>query len=182
MPYMSIDPTSTTMKHPDDYAKRESSRNRAYREAYASPEARAWADSLTPAERERADALGLLSPYIEPASGEHSIDTLPCALEPREEDKRSSNEIPLPLRQRMNAATAHPVWCKVLGDEEKHQAARLRAFLLRSGQPRLCWACLCCLAGESSCTALAHKLGMSKQAFHYHVRTLAKQLGLPQQD
>ncbi len=107
------------MKHPDDYAKRESSRNRAYREAYASPEARAWADSLTPAERERADALGLLSPYIEPTPGEHSLDTLPCALEPREEDKRSSNEIPLPLRQRMNAATAHPVWRKEMKKNTK---------------------------------------------------------------
>ncbi len=77
MPYMSIDPTSTTMKHPDDYAKRESSRNRAYREAYASPEARAWADSLTPAERARADALGLLSHYIEPTAVEQTLDTLP---------------------------------------------------------------------------------------------------------
>ncbi len=169
------------MKHPDTYAKREHLRNRNYRAAFASPEARAWAAALTPAQRERAEALGLLKPCIDPAPGDNSIDTLPCALEPRAEDKRSANEIPLPLHKRLMAAKAHPAWRNLLGDDESHHGTMLQAFVMSSGQPKLCWACLCYLAGSGTCESHAQSLGMSKQAFHYHVRTLEKQLGLPPQ-
>ena len=90
---------TTTMKHPDTYAKREHLRNRNYRAAFASPEARAWAAALTPAERARAQALGLLTPYIDPAPGDNSIETLPCALEPRVENRPFANERPILYRK-----------------------------------------------------------------------------------
>ena len=169
------------MKHPDTYAKREHLRNRNYRAAFASPEARAWAAALTPAQRERAEALGLLKPCIDPAPGDNSIDTLPCALEPRAEDKRSANEIPLPIRQRMNATTAHPVWRRLFGDDETRYGEMLYAYLQSSGHPALRWACLCYLMGQGTCATHAQEMHMSRQAFHYHVRTLEKQLGLPPQ-
>ncbi len=169
------------MKRSDTYASREHLRNRTYRAAFASPEARAWIAALTPSQRERAESLGLLTPYIDPMPGDNSLDTLPCALEPRDEDKRTANEIPLPLRQRLAAACAHPAWRNLLGDDEAHHGTMLQAFVMSSPQPKLCWACLCYLAGSGTCESHAHSLGMSKQAFHYHVRALEKQLGLPPQ-
>ncbi len=172
----------TTMKRPDDYAKRERSRNNAYRAAYASPQARAWADALTPAQREQAEALGLLAPYLDPAPGDNSLETLPCALEPRAEDKWTANEIPLPLRQRLTATKVHPVWRQLFGEDETRYGEMLYAYLQSSGNPALRWGCLRYLMGQGTCESHARELGMSKQAFHYHVRTLETQLGLPPQN
>ncbi len=169
------------MKHPDEYAKREHLRTRAYRKAYESPEARAWAAALTPEQRERAQDLGLLAPYIDPAPGNNSIETLPCALEPRAEDKRDEPELPRAVLQRLKEAGAHPAWRTLLGDDEAHRGEMLLAFVMSSPQPKLCWACLSYLAGDGTCKSHAQQLGMSRQAFHYHVRTLEKQLGLPPQ-
>jgi len=48
----------------DDYAKHESERNRDYQAAWESPEVKAWIDSLSPDDRERMRAKGLLGPEI----------------------------------------------------------------------------------------------------------------------
>ncbi len=170
------------MKRPDDYASRESSRRRAYREAYDSPEARAWIDGLSPAVKSRAAAMGLLKPYLDTVPGDHGLDNLPTSLEPRRDGSYDDGLTAKPIRQRLATAWQHPAWRRLLGDDETHHAEMLRAFLVRSGHPRRCWACLCHLLGHGTCEFHAHQLGMSKQAFHYHVRKLAKQLGLPLQN
>lgn len=45
-----------------DYRQLQGRHRREYREAYASPEAQAWMAALSPAEREKAQRLGLLEP------------------------------------------------------------------------------------------------------------------------
>lgn len=57
----------------DDYAARYSRRDREYAAAYNSPEARAWIESLDPAERKWLQADGLLKPLFE-TSGTGGID------------------------------------------------------------------------------------------------------------
>ncbi len=158
-----------TMKHPDTYASRESSRNRAYRAAFASPEARAWAAALTPAERARAQALGLLTPYIDPTPGDNSIETLPCALEPRVENRHFANERPILYRQPTDS----------YDELNSHHQRLLQAFLQQDDNPALLWACLRFIMGRGTCTEHAKSLGLSKQTFHYHAQRLASLLGLP---
>lgn len=58
----------------DDYAKHESERNRNYRDAWESPEVKAWIDSLSPEDRERMESKGLLGPSIPKDGGGMFID------------------------------------------------------------------------------------------------------------
>ncbi len=82
----------------------------------------------------------------------------------------------------MNATTAHPVWRRLFGDDETRYARMLYAFLESCANPALRWGCLRYLLGQGTCESNARELHMSKQAFHYHVRKLEKQLGLPPQN
>lgn len=65
------------MSKNDSYAIKEASRRKLYEEAYESAEAKAWLQSLSPAERERAEALGLLQALPDTDVSSRSLDTIP---------------------------------------------------------------------------------------------------------
>lgn len=163
----------------DSYARAEAARRRAYRSAYSSAEALTWMAGLKDDAKARAEALGLLKPLLDSTSRDGSLEPLSAATEPCQDDSYDDGLVARPLRDRERAASVHPAWRKLLGDVETHRAELMRAFLESSDNPKRCWACLCFLLGQGTCAHYAKNLGMSKQAFHYHVRKLEKMLGLP---
>lgn len=167
------------MSEYDDYAKRESSRNQQYRKSFLSPAAQKWMASLSPAQREHAEKLGLLEPRMEGMSNGLSVEKLPAALEPRVEDVYDDGLVARPFRRSSRSSIPDVGWDDLLCSTDDGSSSRLHAFLCQGGNPRLRWACVCYLLGKGSCESFARKLGVSKQAFHYHVRKLEKQLGLP---
>lgn len=163
----------------DEYARNEQKRRRAYLDAYASAETRRWIESLSPSDRERAEKLGLLAPRTDWSQGGQSLEQLSPALEPRQEGGFSGGPVARPLRKRLDTRFAFDGWAEAfsrLGDDEE---SMLMAYLAQDGNPRLRWACVCYLLGLGTCEHFARQLGMSKQAFHYHVRKMEKQLGMP---
>ncbi len=159
------------MKYSDEYASHEADRNRAYREAYESPEVRAWIDSLTPAQMIRAQALGLLEPYIDPMPSGHCLETLPAELIPRVEDEHAEAQLPLPVLLRQKRVDYDNL--------DEHRLQLLEAFFQQYGNSERVWACLRYLVGRGRCEELARTQHMSKQAFHYHAQRLAEMLKLP---
>ena len=155
----------------DDYAIREVERNRAYREAYESPEAKKWLESLSPETRLHAQELGLLEPRLDWAVNGHSIDQLVGENEPREEGDFNQGPLSVVERRRMKRSGSN--------SSTDRNRKLLRAFLQRNGNPRLTWAAIRYLQGNGSLESHARAIGMSKQDFHYHVRQVEKQLGLP---
>lgn len=167
------------MSAKDDYASREAKRRRAYQAAYQSEEARAWRDSLTPTQRAEAERLGLLEPYLEgSASGAASVENLPPSMEPFTEDVEFDRDVvAVPFRKPEQPEDSG--WSSLLSALTSTHREMLLAFLHEDGDPRLRWACLCYLLGEGTCEDIAMQIGMTKQAFHYHVRKIQKRLGLP---
>lgn len=133
--------------------------------------------SLSPAQRERAESLGLLHASHESDVNSHSIETISANMQPREEIPAFDDHlIAAPLRNKPDARMA-----ELLNTLGMQDAEELEAFINSDGNPRLRCACLNYLLsqGSTTCEDLAKQLGISKQAFHYHVRQIEKQLGLP---
>lgn len=149
------------MSHRDPYAQREAERRRAYKAAYNSPEVKKWIASLTPEQRKRAEEAGLLEPKLDSAIG-HSIEELPMKLRPSTEDAPSD---------------AQAFAAKLLDDSSYREA--FAAYLAGGMKPLLRQACLSYLLGNGTCEQHAKRLGMSKQAFHYHVKQAQRMLDLP---
>lgn len=158
------------MNH-DDYASRESSRNRGYRSAYESVEAKKWLESLSPESRARAQELGLLEPRLDWAASGHSIDQLVGDNEPRVDGNFDLGPLSVVERRRQKRSGADV--------STEHNRKLLQAFLQRNGNPRLTWAALRYLQGHGTLDSHARTLGMSKQDFHYHVRQMESLFGLP---
>ena len=179
-PYHPLHPLTPypLMSRNDSYAILEASRRKKYEAAYESEEAKAWRQSLSPAELERAEALGLLRAVHEADASSHSIETLSRKMQPQEtmESEFDDHLIAAPLRKRQSKAKAEILATLGMDDVEE-----LKAFINQDNNPRLRSACLSYLLNESNgtCEDYAKMLGMSKQAFHYHVRQIEKQLGLP---
>lgn len=149
------------MSHRDPYAQREAQRRRAYRDAYSSPEVKAWIASLTPEQRKHAEEVGLLEPKLDSALG-HSIEDLPLKLRPATEDATDD--------------------AKLLDDEfleDPRFVTAFKAYMTGAKKPKLRLACLSYLLGNGTCEQYATLLRMSKQAFHYHVKQAQELLGLP---
>lgn len=159
------------MSTKDNYAAGEFKRIKDYRDAFESDVALKWIKSLTPAQREWAEKQGLLSPHLDTESSLTSRDSLPADLRSGETDD---------LVESIMRSEESPPEC----DAKDHQTDDLRLDLLRSffmvgGNPRLNWMCLSYLANQGGVLEeYAKQLGMSKQAFHYHVRKLEKLLGI----
>lgn len=153
--------------NPDQYARNESARNEAYRKAFRSPEFTAWVNSLTPEQRMHAEKMGLLSPRLEGEGARFGADDLPPSHTPSDDGGFADFE---------EKKAGVPESIERL-DEIRRQL--LESFLKRRGKPGLQWACLYYLCGHGTCEQHARILGMSKQAFHYHVRSMQKMLGLP---
>lgn len=169
------------MSNHDSFAHDESRRRARYESAYASPEAIAWMNSLSPAQRERAESLGLLHASHESDVNSHSIETISANMQPREEIPAFDDHlIAAPLRNKPDARMRMRM-AELLDTLGMQDAEELEAFINSDGNPRLRCACLNYLLsqGSTTCEDLAKQLGISKQAFHYHVRQIEKQLGLP---
>lgn len=163
----------------DDYARKKASRLRAYRAAYQSDEAQAWIASLPPGKREQAEQRGLLRPLEDRDCYDRCIEELPAHLEPRQDAGIDGGEPALLFRRAASAYEWDTGWAELLQQTENKAARLFQAFLAQDGNPRLRWACIRYLTGEGTCKSHARGLGISRQAFHYHVRKLSKQLGLP---
>lgn len=159
------------MSTEDNYAAKEYKRIKQYRAAYESEEAKNWIRSLSPAQRERAEKLGLLSPHLDTDSSLLSLDSLPVDLRPG-----VTGDL---LETIMRLEELPP---EGGSDDRKLHDLRLdllRSFLMLGGNPRLNWMCLSYLADQGGVLEeYAKQLGMRKQAFHYHVRKLEKLLGV----
>ena len=158
------------MSKQDGYAAKAGQRDAAYKAAYKSSAYREWVASLSPDELERARKLGLLEPHL--AYGYASSD------DPSEEASmpEATVDFYLPLEP------GDPGY----GESEKKTEALtqkrvqvLRDFLCSYRNPQLAWACLKYLLGFGSCTDQGASLGMTRQAFHYHVRKMQERLGIP---
>lgn len=158
------------MSH-DDYASRESARNRGYRSAYESAEAKKWLESLSPESRARAQQMGLLEPRLDWAASGHSADQLVGDNEPRVDGGFDMGPLSVVEKKRHKQSGSDA--------PTEHNRKLLRAFLQRNGNPRLTWAALRYLQGNGTLGSHARTLGMSKQDFHYHVRQLELLFGLP---
>lgn len=151
----------------DEYAHREGKRNEAYREAYRSADFKAWVKSLTPEQRLHAEKLGLLAPRIDGASVQPGVEDLPPAHTPKTDGE-------------FGMLIDGKTWLQDLyASLDEYHRRMLHSFICRKGRPRLQWSCLSYLCGNGTCAKHARQLGMSKQAFHYHVRSVQKLLGLP---
>ena len=165
----------------DSYARDEQKRKEQYMTAYESEAAKNWIASLPPETREKAESLGLLTPQTEWGINGHSIDHLLPCYEPRREDVYDDGLIARPLQKLKTHAdlVSSDGWAAAFDKLDEDEESVLSAFLQQDGNPRLRWACICYLLGQGTCESLAQKLGMTKQAFHHHVRKMEKQLGLP---
>lgn len=165
----------------DSYALGSQKRRKLYEAAYETDAAKDWIAALPPKAREKAESLGLLTPQTEWGLNGHSLDRfLPCH-EPCREDVYDDGLIARPLRKLKTHAEriSSDGWAAAFDKLDADEESVLSAFLQQDGNPRLRWACICYLLGQGTCESLAQKLGMSKQAFHHHVRKMEKQLGLP---
>ena len=165
----------------DSYARDEQKRKAQYQTAYESDEVKSWIASLPPETREKAESMGLLTPQTEWGINGHSIDQLLPCYEPCKDDSYDDKLMARPLQKRKGYADliSSDGWASALCGLDADKESMLAAFLQQDGNPRLRWACICYLLGQGTCESLAQKLGMTKQAFHHHVRKMEKQLGLP---
>ena len=99
-------------------------------------------------------------------------------MQPQEimEIESEEQSVAAPLRYKLSKNRA-----EILTTLGMQDVQELQAFLTQDGNPKLRAACLNYLLDQGSTTIeeCAKKMGMSKQAFHYHVRQIEKQLGLP---
>ncbi len=167
------------MPSSDEYASRSAARRRAYEAAYRSPAARAWIASLTPDQRRRAEALGLLTPMLDPQAAEISADDLPLAATPTCEPviHDPAEEARAALLKRLGHATGNRSALSELTPRQQHI---LSAYTARSGpRSRMRHRCVCFLLGLGTGEEHARALGMSRQLFDYHVLQLQAELRLP---
>lgn len=157
----------------DDYAEKEARRLRSYRDAYESVAARAWIASLTPAQREHAEQLGLLAPRLDSPQKGLSVEDL--------SEKQQPAVGPQVEGLREDETEAPPSLMDIMQGGQGSSAARqvVHDFLCATGHPELTWSCLQYLCGYGTCEEHAKRHRMSRQSFNYHVRTLQEQLGLP---
>lgn len=166
-------PDSSDSDPPATYAESARRKNAAYRKAYAD-----WVAGLTAAERDRLRAKGLLEPV---SDLDGSASNAPVVERGEEKERAyaqlvdSSSEVAFVLPEDAEGSADD-------GGNAEADSLRLRAlrdFLCARGNPERDWAALRYLLGFGSCGEHARALGMTKQAFDYHVRTLQEALGLP---
>jgi hypothetical protein len=157
----------------DDYARHESERNRKYRDAWESPEVKEWIESLSPEDRERMEAKGLLAAAVPKDGGGAFIDG-------------DAAESPL-------ASSTPDIAEMVDGDRNSENAdAQARSDVLASfcarmrgcANPALVFDAVCygtgvlAIEGQSA-TELAAKHGVTKQAFSKIAVEWCTKFGLP---
>lgn len=144
---------------PDEYAKHQAQRDQRYRDAWESPEARAWIASLTPEERRQHEADGLLAPMLPKGGGGTLLDgdlaeSPLAAITPDMAEVADGRDTPA----NADAQTRSDVLASF--------CARLRSCL----NPALVFDAVCYATGilaieGNSATKLASQHGVTKQAF-----------------
>lgn len=167
------------MSNADNYAANTVARDRAYRDAFNTPEAKRWMESLTPEQRRHAEELGLLEPRLDSRPADTKVDDLPLSMQPScelEYTDTAEDEVQM-VRRALGVAPegAHPT------DELRQtQLNILKAYFARPCKnPDLRRRCIAFLLGQGSGAEHARQLGMSRQRFDYHARKMQKELGLP---
>lgn len=157
----------------DDYAAGALRRNEAYRKAYAD-----WVASLPPDKLEELRLKGLHEPMPDGSAG-----PTPAERDTEKETAYANHiasllvqDFELPLEPGDEGHTPEGT------AEPEMSPLRLRAlrdFLCARGNPECAWAALRYLLGFGTCEEHARALGLTKQAFAYHVRTTQEALHLP---
>ena len=175
----------------DDYAKKETERNHQYRESWETPEVKAWIASLSPGDRHRMEAKGLLGPDL-PKDGSANG----CGLE---DDIATSSEASVeapsvPANDSLDAILAdYPHLEQAIETRAKEMAGgnngsemlrKLALLFIDQCRRALNADCLAFVSGLAvrmgeSGTSLAKRHGISRQAFHKRCNELMKELGLP---
>jgi hypothetical protein len=175
----------------DDYGQRQAEREREYREAFETPEAKAWVEGLSPEERRELEADGLLAPML-PKDG----TTNGCGVE---EDVATSSEASVEAPAVSGSDSLDAILAdyphleaaieerarRIGGGNDGSEMLRKLALLFIDTNRRAlnadCIAFASGLAvrmGESG-TSLARRHGISRQAFHKRSNELLRELGLP---
>jgi hypothetical protein len=177
----------------DDYAKGQAERDRRYQQAWESPEAKQWLASLSPEDRRRFEAEGLLAPMLAKEGSANG-----CGLEDDiAGSPAASIEAPaIPAFDSLDAILAdYPHLeqaienraMEIAGGSSSNAGDMLRKLALLfidHGRRALNADCLAFVSGLAfrmgeSGTCLAQKHGISRQAFHKRCSELLKELGLP---
>ncbi len=143
----------------DDYAKKEADRNKQYRESWETPEVQAWIASLSPEERQRMEAKGILGPMLPKDGGGALLD---CDLA---ESPLASSAPDIAELVDGAAPEARPD-AQARSDVLASFCARMRGC----ANPALVFDAVCYGTGVlsvegQSATELAAKHGVTKQAF-----------------
>ena len=175
----------------NDYGMRQKEKDRAYRDAWKTPEVQQWIDSLPAEERRRLAAEGLLAPLLPKdgtangcgieddaaVSSDASIDA-PSVLT---NDSLESILADYPQIGQAIEARAQEIAGSAHGTE---MLRRLSLLFIDQGRRALNADCLAFVSGLAvrmgeSGTSLAARHGISRQAFHKRCNDLLKELGLP---
>ncbi len=175
----------------DDYAKTEAERNKHYLESWETPEVKAWIDSLSPEDRQRMEAKGLLGPMMTKEGSANG-----CGLE---DDIASSADASVeapsvPGSDSLDAILAdYPHLEQAIENRAKEMAGgsngpemlrKLALMFIDQGRRALNADCLAFVSGLAvrmgeSGTSLAKRHGISRQAFHKRCNELLREMGLP---
>ena len=175
----------------DQYAKQQGQRDKNYREAWASPEAKAWLASLPEHERRKFEADGLLEPMLPKDCSSNNCNT--------DEDEDLPHEVSvdaptIPSEDSLDAILADYPHLeqaienrarKMAGGSDAGEILRKLALLFIDEQrPALYADCLAFVSGLAirmgeSGTSLAKRHGITRQAFHKRCNEIRIKLGLP---
>ena len=175
----------------DDYAKRQAERDKSYRDAWESPEVKAWIDSLSPEDRQRMESKGLLAPSISKdgtANGcgieDDAADSPAASVEAPRISASDSLEAILADYPHLESAIEERAKKMNGGSNGGEMLRKLSLLFIDQGRRALNADCLAFVSGIAvrmgeSGTSLARKHGISRQAFHKRCGELMNQLGLP---
>ena len=175
----------------DDYAKRQAERDQRYRDAWKTPDATAWLDSLPPEERRKLELDGLLAPML-PKDGtangcgieEDTADSPGARTDAPRVSASDSLDAIIADYPHLEAAIEERARRMNGGSNGGEMLRKLALLFIDQGRRALNADCLAFVSGIAvrmgeSGTSLARKHGISRQAFHKRCGELMQQLGLP---
>ena len=175
----------------DDYAKRQAQKDREYAEYYKTPDYQRFLETLTPEERRRLEAEGLLAPML-PKDGtangcgieDDAADSPSASVEAPRVSASDSLDAILADYPHLESAIEERAKKMNGGSNGGEMLRKLSLLFIDQGRRALNADCLAFVSGIAvrmgeSGTSLARKHGISRQAFHKRCGKLMNQLGLP---
>ncbi len=175
----------------DEYASRQAERDRQYRDSWETPEAREWLASLSPEDRRRFKAEGLLAPMLSKdgvANGcgieEDNADSPLASVDAPSVSASDSLEAILADYPHLEQAIEERARRMNGGSNGTEMLRKLALLFIDQGRRALNADCLAFVSGLAvrmgeSGTSLARKHGITRQAFHKRCSELLGELGLP---